>query len=87
MWGTAICITVLAFSDDILLISMYTLAAVVNSACYIGFFLTPLDIAPSYAGAFMGFSNAISSFVAAFSPIFVGVTVTDLVRTTYESLF
>ncbi|VEN35352.1 unnamed protein product [Callosobruchus maculatus] len=57
--------------------AMLIVAVGVNAACFVGFQVNPVDLAPRYAGIVMGIGNGSSNVFSIIAPLIVHFLVTD----------
>nr|CAI5843727.1 unnamed protein product [Callosobruchus analis] len=57
--------------------AMLIVAVGVNAACFVGFQINPVDLAPNYAGIIMGIGNGSSNIFSIIAPLVVQFVVTD----------
>jgi hypothetical protein len=63
--------------DPTAAVALLTIAVGVNSAAYLGFGLSHIDLSPNYAGTMMGISSSIATIMSIVAPMLVGLIVTD----------
>ncbi|XP_013108348.2 putative inorganic phosphate cotransporter isoform X1 [Stomoxys calcitrans] len=90
-WIPAVGLVAIGFLDSdskTWAIILMTLSVGVNSGATIGSSLNSIDLSPNHAGILMGIVNTIANFMPLFSPLVVGVIVTDSSnRTQWQIVF
>ncbi|CAG9865518.1 unnamed protein product [Phyllotreta striolata] len=64
-------------SQSVLAVSMLIIAVGVNAACFAGFQINPVDLAPKFSGILMGIGNGSSNIFSIIAPLMVQVVVGD----------
>lgn len=82
----ALSLIILSFVSNNILVAiiLFSLALGFTGAVNASVFISPLDVAPNYAGAISGLSNFIGTISSILSPLSFGYIVTDTVRNIYN---